>query len=435
MTIERYDMVVVGAGPAGLTAAGIALKEGARVALIDDNPRPGGQIWRQGPRALLAAPLKVWLDEYERHPRLTHFSGARVIARSGETRVLIESVAGALHVEYGSLILATGARERLLPFHGWTLPGVTGAGGLQALIKGGMAVKGERVVIAGSGPLLLAAAASAIENGADVIGVFEQADFAGTLRFGAGLLAMPSKLAQAVKLLRVLNPGRYRTGAVVSAVRGNARVEAAVVRTRRGDEEIACDRVAVGYGLVPNITLAQALGCETTHAGIVVNPDQRTSVAGIYAAGECTGIGGMELSRAEGALAAFAALGIDDGRTFAHNRARARWRRFAARLDRAFALTDRALARPPDATIFCRCEDVTFGAVAAHSSWRDAKLHTRCGMGACQGRVCGAAALACFGWDSGVARPPFSPARIETLMTACNTTAVDGHFDVEASPL
>jgi hypothetical protein len=97
---------------------------------------------------------------------------------------------------------------------------------------------------------------------------------------------------------------------------------------------------------------------------------------------------------------------------------RARWRRFGRRVEAAFALRDAALVAPADATLLCRCEDVSLGEVRAYPDWRDAKLHTRCGMGACQGRICGAAASLYFGWQAAAPRPPFSPARIGTLMAA-----------------
>jgi hypothetical protein len=156
-----------------------------------------------------------------------------------------------------------------------------------------------------------------------------------------------------------------------------------------------------------------------SEGGIAVDEGQRTSVDGILAAGECTGIGGMELARVEGALAAYAALGIDDSRVAEARRERARWRRFAADVTQAFELGAAARALPSAQTLLCRCEDVALGAVAGYSNWRDAKLHTRCGMGACQGRICGTAAATLFGWDVPPPHAPFSPARLGTLMAAC----------------
>jgi NADPH-dependent 2,4-dienoyl-CoA reductase/sulfur reductase-like enzyme len=454
----HFDVVIVGAGPAGLCAARAAVGSGARVAVLDDNPRAGGQVWRQGPRYAPSNQLTDVLGSLQRASNLTLFASARVIAPLGVRDLLVESAAtGGVQIGFERLILVTGARERLLPFTGWTLPGVTGAGGLQALIKGGVPVRGQRIVIAGSGPLLIAALATAREAGAEVVAVVEQAPWAAVARFATALAATPSKLWQAARLTRGMAGLRYWTGSVVRAALGDGRVEQ--VRIRRGEREIvlACERVACGYGLVPNVTLAQALGCQIDAGGaIVVDDGQRTSVEGIYAAGECTGIGGMELARAEGAIAGLCAAGeLQQGQQTQYSehmqhpnhiqhpnliqhpnhmpqmqdvqhtqhmrqwqRERDRWRRFARHVGTAFELTDAARTLPPDETLLCRCEDVSCGEVRAFPNWREAKLHTRCGMGACQGRICGTAAHVYFGWQAAPPRPPFSPASIATLMEA-----------------
>ncbi|SPB13074.1 oxidoreductase [Caballeronia novacaledonica] len=414
MNVEHIDIAIVGAGPAGLTAARIAARAGVRVALIDDNPRPGGQIWRQGPTLAPAAPLHQWLDETRACANLIVANGTKVAAAPGEQRLLIERDGAPLVLAYSKLILATGARERLLPFDGWTLPGVTGAGGLQALVKGGMPVRGERIVVAGSGPLLLAAADTARRHGARVVAVAEQAPPARVARFVASLALTPGKLAQAVRL----GVACYRTGSVVVKAHGSACVEAVTIRSRGREETLEADRVACGYGLVPNATLALALGCSTDErdGSIHVDDAQRTSREHVLAAGECTGIGGMELARVEGAIAAHAALGIAaDARLV---RERDRWRAFARRVAHAFELGADARATPSPDTVLCRCEDVSIGEVAAHANWRDAKLQTRCGMGPCQGRICGEAAAVYFGWPRTAARPPFTPVRIDTLIAA-----------------
>ncbi|MGF6240914.1 NADPH-dependent 2,4-dienoyl-CoA reductase/sulfur reductase-like enzyme [Paraburkholderia sp. GAS38] len=421
---RHYDVVVVGAGPAGLNAARTAAQAGAEVAVFDDNPRVGGQVWRQGPGHAPQAPLREVHEALTGHPNVTVFSSVRVIAPLPPHALLLESAAeqGGMCVSYGQLILATGARERLLPFAGWTLPGVTGAGALQALIKGGTPVRGERVVIAGSGPLLLASLATARAAGAQVVAVVEQASALALAHFAASLLATPSKLLQAAQLTRGFAGLRYLSGSVVREARGAGRVEQVTIQ--RGEREITldCDRIACGYGLVPNITLAQALGCALDVRGAVRIDDlQRTSVPGVLAAGECTGIGGMELARVEGEIAGYVASGAlpDLGARPDLRAQRSRWQRFAQRVDDAFTLSEAARALPPDDTLLCRCEDVTLGEVRTHAEWRDAKLHTRCGMGACQGRICGTAAGTYFGWQTAQPRPPFHPAQIGTLMAAC----------------
>jgi D-hydroxyproline dehydrogenase subunit alpha len=438
---QHFEVVVVGSGPAGLNAAYAAAREGATVALLDDNPRAGGQIWRQGPGQPPQAPLATLLAALKAQPTLTHWTSTRVIAPWEARGLLLESAErGGVGVTYDRLILATGARERLLPFEGWTLPGVTGAGALQALIKGGMPVSDERIVIAGSGPLLIAALATARSAGARVVAVVEQASAFEVARFGASLLVEPAKLRQALGMTRGFAGLSYWTGSVVRSAQGTGRVERVTIRRGSSDVSLDCDRVACGYGLVPNITLALALGCEIGAAGeIVVDDKQRTSAENVLAAGECTGIGGAELAAVEGEIAGLvarsAAATVASGEIASSDHAaggtarrgtprvsvlqsrRARWRRFAQRVERAFALQDAARTVPADATVLCRCEDVSIGEVRTCANWREAKLHTRCGMGACQGRICGSAANLYFGWPSAVPRPPFNPAQIGTLMT------------------
>ncbi|WP_186133416.1 NAD(P)/FAD-dependent oxidoreductase [Burkholderia gladioli] len=416
----HYEIVVIGAGPAGLAAARAAAGAGARVAILDDNPQAGGQIWRQGPVFEPAAPLVESLAAL-RASSVELIPGARVVAALPGRELLVEQAsaeAGGAILGYDKLIVATGARELLLPFAGWTLPGVTGAGGLQALVKGGVPVRGERIVIAGSGPLLIAALATAREAGANVLAVVEQASARAVRGFALSLAATPSKLVQAARLTRGFIGVDYLTGGVLRAAHGSARVEAATIEIEGRPRVIECDRIASGYGLVPNLTLPLALGCELRDGAVAVDARQRTSREAVFAAGESTGIGGMELARAEGALAGLAAAGVDEGdrRVAALMREREVWRGFAARVARTFALGDAARALPPDDTVLCRCEDVTLGAARGYADARDAKLQTRCGMGACQGRVCGAAGAALLGWqEAAIPRPPFSPVRIGTL--------------------
>jgi NADPH-dependent 2,4-dienoyl-CoA reductase/sulfur reductase-like enzyme len=416
---RHFDIVVVGGGPAGLNAAHAALREGATVALIDDNPRAGGQIWRQGPGQTPQAPLHTLLVELEQQSKLTHWPSTRVIAPLDSRGLLLESAElGGVCISYDRLILATGARERLLPFAGWTLPGVTGAGALQALIKGGMPVRDERIVIAGSGPLLIAALATARAAGARVVAVVEQAPAFEVARFGASLLTEPAKLRQALGMTRGFAGLRYWTGSIVREVQGAGHVQRAIIqRGSQPEVTLDCERVACGYGLVPNIALAQSLGCAIGDAGeIIVDGEQRTSVDCVLAAGECTGIGGAELACVEGEIAGLAASGAAAAKWTALHSIRARWRRFGRRVETAFALRDAARTPPADATLLCRCEDVSIGEVRHCADWREAKLLTRCGMGTCQGRICGAAASVYFGWPAAAPRPPFSPAQIGTLM-------------------
>ncbi len=397
MDRRTFDVLIVGAGPAGLAAARRARESGRSVALVDDNPAPGGQIWRG-----------MEVPRWSRLPGLPAFHGARVIAAPRPNTLAIETFSDAFELAYRSLIVATGARERFLPFPGWTLPHVTGAGGLQALAKSGLPVAGKRVVIAGSGPLLLAVARYLKEHGAKVRLIAEQTEPSSLLRFAAlGLAAHPGKLIEAVQLRAALFGVPYVTGCwPVAAAPGS-------VTLRRGPKTWteACDYLACGFGLIPNTELAALLGCRIGARGVEVNDEQQTSVPGVYAAGEVTGIGGLELSIAEGEIAGWSAAGRPEEASRSRG-ARSSARRFAAALERAFGLRQELKALAGDATLVCRCEDVPLGRIRAFGGWREAKLHTRCGMGACQGRVCGGAVEFLLGWKAESVRPPVFPARI-----------------------
>ncbi|MEB0076619.1 FAD/NAD(P)-binding oxidoreductase [Pseudomonas sp. CCI3.2] len=407
---EHIDLLIIGAGPAGMAAALAAAASGVRIIVLDDNPLPGGQIWRDGHHAHLPLNARRYREAFSNAPNITVYSGTRVVARVAPKSLLLEDAERGWQLAYDKLILCTGARELLLPFPGWTLPGVTGAGGLQALIKGGLPVQGQSVVIAGSGPLLLASAASAKKAGAKVMQIAEQAPLSAVMGFAAQLPKWPGKLLQAVQLINV----RYRcSGHVVEAL-GEDRLQA--VRVRQGNKtvEIACERLACGFGLIPNIQLGQALGCLIVDQAISVDAWQTSSLADHFAAGECTGFGGSELALVEGAIAGHAAVG-DQAKAQALWPQRQHWQAFADLLNRTFVLNPQLKTLSAPDTLVCRCEDVPYATLKASSSWTDAKLHSRCGMGACQGRVCGAAAEYLFDWTPPAPRPPFSPARIGTL--------------------
>ncbi len=190
---QEFPIVIVGAGPAGIAAACAAAESGARVALVDDTPWLGGQIWR-GQQAKPAVPqAQHWLVRL-RGSGVTILDRTSVIAAPHPGVLLAEHPEGAREIHWRKLILATGARELFLPFPGWTLPGVVGPGGLQALVKNGWPIRGQRVVVAGSGPLLLAVADGLSQTGAQVISISEQAPFASVMKFGFGLVAHPAKL-------------------------------------------------------------------------------------------------------------------------------------------------------------------------------------------------------------------------------------------------
>ena len=405
------EVLIVGAGPAGMAAALAAAESGGQVRMIDDNPHPGGQIWRDGPQVALPEMANRYRQAVVTKENIALQSGCKLVAQCGANRLAYEDAEGCGVIRYQKLILCNGARELLLPFPGWTLPGVTGAGGLQAQIKQGLAIRGERVVIAGSGPLLLAVADSVKQAGGEVVMLAEQAPLWRLAAFAGGLWRWPAKLRQAFSLM----PHRYRAGSRVQAALGQARLTSVRVNNGGRERTIACDRLACGFGLVANIELAMLLGCRIEHDAVAVNHWQQTSQVQIFAAGECTGIGGSELALTEGAIAGYAATGQREKaeRLAAQRR---RWRRFATAAASAFALDERlnSLANPQ--TLLCRCEDVTLEQVRHQPDWNTAKMSSRCGMGACQGKVCATAARQLLGWPLPSPRVPLTPVRTETLV-------------------
>jgi NADPH-dependent 2,4-dienoyl-CoA reductase/sulfur reductase-like enzyme len=427
--MKHFDLIVVGAGPAGITAATAAARCGCRVLLLDDNHAPGGQIWRSGTTASTKAPTNA-----PRNAALRRLAacGARLLTgyrvfdapSPGVLQAFTESPEPgqpALEtLQYDKLILATGARERFLPFPGWTLPGVFGPGGLQALVKGGFNVCNKRIAIAGSGPLLLAVAAHLREDGATITSIAEQASTLQLLPFAASLLTHPGKLLEGIKLRAALSGVPYRTGTWPVAALADANGQLTAVRLTNGTStwDEPCDLLACGFHLVPNTELPSLLGCSLTNGFVAVNPQQQTSIPNIFCVGEPTGIGGLDAALIQGEIAGLAAAGKPT--TSLASRA-ASTRRFTARLARAFRLRPelRTLAAPdtPEGpgAIVCRCEDVPYSALATRTGWTDAKLQTRCGMGPCQGRICGPAVETLFGWTPKSVRPPLTPVPVSVL--------------------
>jgi D-hydroxyproline dehydrogenase subunit alpha len=405
------EVLVVGAGPAGMSAAVAAAEGGCRVRIIDDNASAGGQIWRGFKPSADDGPTR-FASLTRRLERVEVMAGTRVVAAPAHGVLRVESDAGCSDVRFDELILATGARERFLPFPGWTLPGVLGAGGLQAMVKAGLPIAGKRVVLAGSGPLLLAVAANLAAQGARVVGIFEQAPLGRLMRFGVSLAAHPWKIAEGAQYRVVLGSTAYRLNSWITRANGSGRLQSVTVSVAGKMREIGCDYVGCGFHLVPNLELPRLLGCAVEDGYVRVDAAQLSSVPNIYCVGEPTGVGGLDKALVEGEIAGLAAAGRSAVHLFSQ---RDKQLRFARRLDAAFAPRAelRALALPE--TIVCRCEDVRHSALEPMRSGREAKLHTRCGMGACQGRICGPATSFLFGWDSESVRPPLSPARTGTL--------------------
>ncbi|MDN3310991.1 NAD(P)/FAD-dependent oxidoreductase [Microbacterium oryzae] len=436
------DLVVVGAGPAGLSAAVAAAELGLRVTLVDAGAQTGGQYWRhpdERHRDGFDRPestghhhwdrftdLRARLAAAIRDGRIRHVAERqvwRVDAPADEDLVLHTTAAVGADawgpeeraVRGRRLLIATGAYDRQLPVPGWTLPGVMAAGGVQALLKAHQVTAGRRAVVAGTGPFLLSVAAGLAEAGVEVVAVCDANALSRWAATPLRAVQEPGKLLEGVgyaaTFLRHRIPLRTRT--VVSEVHGGSRVSGVVLqrvdargRTIAGSERpLDVDLVAFGWGFTPQLELAVGMGLRTRvdvdESLIVdVDGDLRTSDPRVFAAGEATGIGGAIQSCAEGELAA-RAIAADLGRGEAARevtrlrRRIARGRRFAVGMHRASpAPAEWSGWLRPD-TLVCRCEEVTVAEVADTVSClgaddsRDVRVTARPGMGWCQGRVCG----------------------------------------------
>jgi len=282
------------------------------------------------------------------------------------------------------------------------------------LLKSGLDIAGKRVVIAGTGPLLLAVAAYARKCGAKVIGICEQTTRPRMVRFGIKMLLAPSKAPEALRFAYDLRGIPHWTDCWPVAAFGNRRVEIVRISRQGQTSEVECDYLACGFHLIPNVELPRMCGCRLQQGLVEVDEYQQTSVTGTYCAGEPTGIGGLELALVEGEIAGYAATNWEDRAKHLFAR-RARYQQVVRILRDAFPLRPelKNLARPD--TLVCRCEDVPYERLCEHSSWRAAKLHARCGMGPCQGRVCAPAAEFLFGWEIDSVRPPVFPVRCSSL--------------------
>lgn len=419
-----HNVVIIGAGPAGLSASLAAAAAGAPVLLIDSNPRLGGQYWRMS--------ADDFQDQHNQHfdldtglllinavkarKEIEVWSGAQIWSATNKDgkntlRVIYQGKERIVNTE--NLILCTGAYDRTLPFPGWDIPGVMTPGGVQSLLKGHGVLAGKRVIVAGSGPFLLPVAAGVVKAGGSVVALLEANKSRRWLTSFFVLLENISKIKEAIYYIKTISEAKVRArfGQAVIAAHAASNGELESVDIAKIDrnfrikkvQNIKCDVVAIGWGFTADTSLAGSLGCNQLVAkddGVVVwvDSEQQTSIPGVFAAGEITGIGGSDLSMAEGVIAGISAakfVGCNVEVLKAHRKRRAKRQRFANALIRAYPIKPGWKSWLRDETIICRCEEVclsdlkhSINELGATDS-RTAKLLTRCGMGLCQGRICG----------------------------------------------
>lgn len=461
------DLAIVGAGPAGLAAAAEALSRGLTVTLLDDNPMPGGQYFRQAPAALARATRVPHDAEHRRadalfraiqHPRLTLLSSA-IVWDAPEPGVLaFARGADSGRVRAAAIVLATGAVERAVPFPGSTLPGVMTAGGVQNMIKSQRILPGRRFLVVGNGPLLLVAADSIIRGGGTVVALVESARPSRGWRQAPRLLTAPDILRPGVRYRAALLRERVtiRYGATIIEARGDDHVREVVIAPidvaghvdRSRAHTVTVDTVVAGFGLTPSVELMRLLGCrhrwDARRGGWIPErlANLETTVPDVFVAGDGAGIGGAEVALAEGRLAGLLAA-MRFGRCQEH-RVAPDVRRLRARLTRLHRVRDAiaTLWAPPATflelvtpeTVICRCEEVAAsdltrviheGDVDGGAGVEPIKATTRVTMGRCQGRNCVAtvAELLARARGSAVAdlelpraRPPARPIPLADLL-------------------
>ncbi len=388
----RTDVLVVGAGPAGLAATVTARELGARVTLVDESYRLGGQYLRRrltetAPPPAVAAVHAAEVDLALGNPVWHIDARARV------------AMVGSDEIQYGALVLATGAYDRVIPVAGASLPGVVTAGAAQALSKDGVCL-GQRVLIAGTGPFALPVAEEIIRSGG---GVAEIAFSHWPLMAKAGR-HVPGVIAEGARYAAALAGHRVpvRAGWTLREIVGDeSGVRRAILASGGQTRIVECDAVAMGYGFLPQLALADIAGCEMrfdpTHRTwfVAVDDDLQTSVDAIFAAGEGTGIGGHRKASAEGRLAAYGAARAAGHAAPVPRTVLRRARRFQqfAQAAAPYLAPPADPAGPLPGALVCRCEQVSVADVRAAvddgaATVSGVRGRTRLGMGPCQGRMC-----------------------------------------------
>ncbi len=453
------DLVIIGAGPAGMAAAAQAADLGLGVTVLDEQPRAGGQIYRDVDRV---APLRgdilgadytdgTRLTQSLGHDKIEHVSGAVVWAIEDGFRLSYTCEGRGAQIEADRILMATGALERPMPIPGWTLPGVMAAGAGQILLKQS-GVLARNAVLVGSGPLLYLIAAQMVRAGMPPVAMVEtqtRGDMIRAARYIGGAVRGWPYMAKGLKMLAQLTRAgvpRF-AGATAIAIEGEGKAEAVTFTHKGRTQRIGCETVFLHHGVVPNTQAARSLGIShnwnvAQGAFVPVLDDWgQSDVAGVFIAGDGAGIGGAKAAENAGKLAALK-LAEEAGHLSTHERdhravpmRRAMAREMAARpfLDAAYPPYGAAL-QPADGTVICRCEEVTAGDIRSYAKLgcrgpNQSKAFGRAGMGPCQGRYCGLTVTALLSQANGQSpdetgyyriRPPLKPVTLGELAAMDN---------------
>ncbi len=426
------DLLIVGGGPAGLGAAVEAASLGLSVLLLDENPAPGGRIWQSLETRGASDPDDVaglLLIRRLRASTVNAHWNATVWAIEPDGQVFWTEAGASHSATPAKILLATGTTERPLPIAGWTLPGVMTIGAAQIALKTGGLVPSGRTWLAGQGPLLLRYANQVLDAGGQISGVIDLSD-----GFAPIYALRHVSLAGLPEIRRGLAWRRRLTAAGVPWIaasdlraEGGPSLNRISIRTRDGWQQREADLLLLHDGVIPSVQISRALGCAHTWSDTqrcwhpTVDEWGATSVANVLAAGDGAGIVGASASVLSGRIAALGvahALGILDrpGRDVAAaplNGERERHLAVRPLLDRLFAPRP---IRPDDTTLVCRCEEVDAAQIrraarAGCQGMNQLKAYTRCGMGPCQGRMCGPVAIEVLAEARGVPASSIEPLR------------------------
>jgi D-hydroxyproline dehydrogenase subunit alpha len=468
-TMKEIELLILGAGPAGMAAAIEAAKAGARVTMLDENARPGGQIYRQHRAGFRVVDADVLGHDYQRGQELLR----EFASVAGQVEYLDEALVWGIapdneldfvrqgesrSVRYRHLIIAVGAYDRSVPFPGWTLPGVFTAGGAQRLVKSERVLPGERILLAGTGPLQLAIANQIVDAGGTVAAIAEAGNIDRWMSLAKGAWGQWTLIADAWRYwsgIRKAGIPLWREHILVE-VRGDGHVEEAVVACV--DQEwrpvpgtartLPVDTVCIGYGFVPSVELTRLARCEHHYDPLlggwlpVRSEDMETTTPNVFVAGDCGGVAGSFVAIEEGRVAGLAAA-----RSLGYVSADEARRRMEPSRDRLTgllrlrqALDEISRPRPglyelaKDDTIVCRCEEITLGDIKAAVAedirdLNELKRMTRCGMGNCQGRLCGPGVQEIVARVKGVPPAEITPLAPRPPIRPVPIIALAGHAD------
>jgi NADPH-dependent 2,4-dienoyl-CoA reductase/sulfur reductase-like enzyme len=427
-------VIIIGAGPSGVRCAETLVAAGLRPTVVDENRRDGGQIYRRQPDNFTRPYAKLYGTEAERAQSLHEsFDALR-----GKINYLPETLAwnifgGELHavhnertkaLPYDALVICSGATDRLMPVKGWHYAGTYSLGASQIALKAQACAIGRQIVFLGTGPLLYLVASQYVKAGANVVAVLDTSPFMRRVAALPKLLARPAVLRNGFALVANLKREGVQvlTGITPLEITGSpdTGVQGVVIRDSRGNERsFECDAVGMGYHLRPETQLADLARCafrfdhETRQWLPEVGEDGRTSVPGVYLAGDGMKVLGADAAEIGGRLAAMAVLKdfklkVSEEELQKLRAEQARMDRFRQGLAQAFPWPAQQAAQLPDEAIVCRCEAITAGELrrvvcdmGAQEANR-AKAFSRVGMGRCQGRYCGHAGAEVIAHAAGV---------------------------------